>query len=72
MYFPFFFPRDLKTHQILLHNPYKFIQISMHFLQNQQYFLILLHTICSDVEYAVTRAAVIKICNRFADNILLL
>ena len=45
----------------------------MHFLQNQYYFLILLHAICSGMEYAVKLEAVIKICNLFhRDNILLL
>lgn len=45
----------------------------MHALQNGQYFLILLQTICCDMEYAVKLVAVIKIYNHFCkDNILLL
>lgn len=60
-------------HKILFHNPYTFIEISMHVLQNGQYFLILLQTICCDMEYAVKLVAVIKIYNHFwKDNILLL
>ena len=73
MYFPIYFLRDLEPNQILFCNPYKFIKISMHFLQNQQYFFILLPAICRDREYLVTLEAVIKICNLFhRDNILLL
>lgn len=73
MYFPIYLPRDLETNQILFCNPYIFVKISMHFLQNLQYFLILLHAICRDREYVVKLEAVIKICNSFhRDNTLLL
>lgn len=67
--FHFYFPRDLGTHQILFHNPYTFIEISMHVLQNGQYFLILQHTICRSMGYAVKLVAVIKIYNCFPKTI---